>query len=87
MRPQVSPKLEIISYRVEYRAEHSFFDIKHFLSSPTYIILQEKQDNSDLCLPFLPFFLFQQNLPGEICVTQTGILDILVLFNQATNIC
>ena len=65
----------------------------HVFSSERFFKFQEVQHYSRghwtiLISAFFFFlvFLFQQKLPGEICVTQTGILDILVLFNQDTNI-
>ena len=54
-----------------------FQEVQHYSRGKTILIS---------AFLFFLVFLFQQKLPGEICVTQTGILDILVLFNQPTNI-
>ena len=54
-----------------------FQEVQHYSRGKTILIS---------AFLFFLVFLFQQKLPGEICVTQTGILDIPVLFNQDTNI-
>lgn len=67
-------------YKEKERDGNSILSINHF-STLCKSAVEAEQDNSDLCLPFYLVFLFQQKLPGEICVTQTGILDMLVLVN------